>query len=180
VEVGVPVDLLQKTGKTGARDDDGRFVKGESGNPAGRRRGSKNRGTVAAQLLLEGQAEALTRKAIDLALGGDIAALRLCLSRIAAPRREPAVIVDLPPLDNAGDLVAAMTAISAAVADGAVTPGAAGELSHFVETFLKALAARNEEQRLVQYREEQARSRARAIAEGRMTEDGRLVRQERW
>ena len=53
------------------------FEKGRSGNPAGRRRGTRNRSTQAAQLLLEGEAEALTRKAVELALGGDPAALRM-------------------------------------------------------------------------------------------------------
>jgi hypothetical protein len=32
---------------------------------------------------LEGEAEALTRKAIDMALNGDVVALRLCLERAA-------------------------------------------------------------------------------------------------
>ena len=55
------------------------FEKGRSGNPAGRPRGVPNKSTLAAQLLLQGEAEALTRKAVELALGGDPAALRLCL-----------------------------------------------------------------------------------------------------
>jgi hypothetical protein len=38
------------------------FEKGQSGNPAGRRRGSRNRATLAAAMLLEGESEALTRK----------------------------------------------------------------------------------------------------------------------
>ena len=69
------------------------FEKGRSGNPAGRRRGSRNRSTQAAQLLLEGEAEALTRKAVELALGGDPAALRLCLDRVIPPHRRRLVRV---------------------------------------------------------------------------------------
>jgi hypothetical protein len=41
---------------------------------------------LALEALLDGQANALTQKAIDLALGGDMAALRLCLDRILPPR----------------------------------------------------------------------------------------------
>src|SRR6516225_9807088 len=67
------------------------FEKGRSGNPAGRPRGSRNRSTLAAQLLLQGEAEALTRKAVELALGGDPTALRLCLSHCAAPRTAGAI-----------------------------------------------------------------------------------------
>jgi hypothetical protein len=47
------------------------FEKGRSGNPGGRRRGSCNRATLAAASLLAGESEALTRKAVEMALGGD-------------------------------------------------------------------------------------------------------------
>jgi hypothetical protein len=55
-------------------------------------------------LLLEGEAEALTRKAVELALGGDPAALRLCLYRLIAPHREPLVPLALPPMRKPADL----------------------------------------------------------------------------
>ena len=47
------------------------FEKGGSGNPGGRRRGSRSRVTLAAAALLAGESEALTRKAVEMALGGD-------------------------------------------------------------------------------------------------------------
>ena len=46
------------------------------------------------------EAEALTRKAIDLALNGDPMALRLCLERILPPRKERPVDIVLPPLSG--------------------------------------------------------------------------------
>jgi Family of unknown function (DUF5681) len=67
------------------------FVKGRSGNPRGRPVGSRNRKTLAAAVLLAGEAEALTRKAVELALAGDPTALRLCIERILPPCRERAV-----------------------------------------------------------------------------------------
>ena len=74
--------------KDAGRLQDGRFAKGVSGNPRGRAAGTRNRATLAAMELLDGEAEALTRTAIDLALGGDMAALRLCIERIIPVRRE--------------------------------------------------------------------------------------------
>ena len=53
------------------------FVKGRSGNPGGRPPGARNRKTLAAAMLLDGEAEALTRKAVELALSGDPTAMRL-------------------------------------------------------------------------------------------------------
>ena len=70
------------------RDRRGRFVKGGSGNPAGRPPGIMNQATRDAAVLLSGEAGALTRKAIEMALAGDIAALRLCVDRIIAPQRD--------------------------------------------------------------------------------------------
>ena len=81
---------LQKTAETARRSRGRPFPKGQSGNPAGRPRGSSNRATRAAEMLLDGEATALTRKAVELALAGDQAALRLCLDRTVAPRRERA------------------------------------------------------------------------------------------
>jgi len=67
----------------------GRFGKGRSGNPRGRPLGSRNSATLAAEALLEGEAEKLTRKCIELALSGDTVALRLCLERFT-PRAKTA------------------------------------------------------------------------------------------
>jgi DNA transposition AAA+ family ATPase len=47
------------------------FKPGQSGNPEGRPKGARNRATVAAERLLDGEADTLTRKAIELAKKGD-------------------------------------------------------------------------------------------------------------
>jgi hypothetical protein len=57
------------------------FVKGQSGNPAGRRPGCRNRATLAAEQLLDGEAEALVRKAVELALAGDPVRARTALRK---------------------------------------------------------------------------------------------------
>ena len=63
------------------------FKRGQSGNPAGKPKGTRNATTLALEALLDGQASALTQKAINLTLAGDMAALRLCLDRILPPRK---------------------------------------------------------------------------------------------
>jgi hypothetical protein len=82
------------------------FVKGRSGNPRGRPVGARNRKTLVAAVLLDGESEALTRKAVELALAGDPTALRLCIERILPPCRERAVRFELPPIENAADVSA--------------------------------------------------------------------------
>src|SRR5437773_92794 len=131
---------LQDSSKLG-RTRRGRFVKGLSGNPAGRAAGSRNHATVIAEQLLDCEVRSLTRKALEMALNGDAAALRLCLDRIIGPRRERPIRFALPPIDSAADLHAAMAAITAAVGRGDITAGEAYELSQVVDTFVRAIDA---------------------------------------
>jgi hypothetical protein len=131
------------------------FEKGRSGNPGGRRQGSRNKATLAAAALLEGEAGALTRKAVDLALAGDPTALRLCLERLLPPCRERAVEFSLPPLDAApagaasgpspAGVALAMNAVVSALANGEITPGEAERIAGVVETFVAAIATTRRE-----------------------------------
>src|SRR5260370_5240716 len=120
---GTMTDIsLQKTAKTASRGRGRPFPKGRSGNPAGRPRGSSNRATRAAELLLDGEATALTRKAVELALAGDQPAFRLCLDRTAAPRRARAAGLALPPIRDAGDILGAIKLVTRAVRRGSINP----------------------------------------------------------
>jgi Family of unknown function (DUF5681) len=121
------------------QDQRGRFRKGTSGNPAGKRPGTRHKMTLAAELLLDGEAEKLTRKAIDLALAGDAIALRLCLDRILPPRRERPVHVKMPELHSSADATAAMKAIADSVANGEIALGEASELGKLVESYVRTL-----------------------------------------
>jgi hypothetical protein len=150
---------LQKTAKTAKKGRGRPFPKGQSGNPAGRPRGSSNRATRAAEMLLDGEATALTCKAVELALAGDPAALRLCLDRTVAPRRERAVELALPPIRSADDILAAIKVVSGAVGRGAITPGEGFTLSQMIETFLRAIEASDFEGRLRELEEDQAARR---------------------
>ena len=103
------------------------FLPGQSGNPAGRRMGSRHNATLAMEALFEGEAEAIGRKAIEMAKEGDPTALRLCLERIIAPRKDRPVAFAMPKLETAADAVKATGAIAQAVAEGRTTPSEAGE-----------------------------------------------------
>jgi hypothetical protein len=83
---------------------------------------------MAIEALLEGQHEALTKAAIDKALTGDPTALRLCLDRLAPPRKDAPISFDLPAVVTVADAVGASTAVLAAVAAGEVTPDEAGRI----------------------------------------------------
>jgi hypothetical protein len=103
---------------------------------------------LAAEALLEVRPEALTRKAVELALSGDTTALRLCLERIAPPRKDRPSPLPLPQLGTARDAVAASAALLQAVAEGDLTPMEAGELSKLVANHIEALKTTELEERL--------------------------------
>ena len=134
--------------KQAERTPEGHFVKGFSGNPAGRPLGSRNHATRTAEILLDGEAEALTRKAVSLALDGDALALRLCLDRVIAPRRDRPAQFALPPIADAADAANTMAAITSAVAEGALTPGEGAEVAKVVDTYVRTLEASDFERRL--------------------------------
>lgn len=103
---------------------------------------------MAAQVLLDGEAEALTRKAVDLALAGDLTALRLCLERIVPPRKDSPVKVKLPTLESAADIPAVTRALLDAVAKGQLTPSEAQAVAGLVEAHRKALETEELERRI--------------------------------
>jgi uncharacterized protein DUF5681 len=137
------------TAETAAPKQRGRpFPKGQSGNPNGRPVGARNRATLVAEALLEGEAEKLTRKAVVLALKGNVACLRLCLDRLVPPRRDRPVHFLIPALNSADDASRAMAAIATAVASGDLTPAEAAELSRVIEAFVQVLQISEIERRL--------------------------------
>lgn len=126
----------------------GQFKPGESGNPKGKPRGARHKATLAAQELLDGEAETLSRKAVELALAGDTTALRLCLERIAPPRKDAPVSFALPEMETPGDALAAINSIVQAVASGEMTPAEGASLVGLVEAFRKTAEFEDLEKRI--------------------------------
>ncbi|MEO9299006.1 hypothetical protein [Devosia alba] len=123
----------------------GRFTAGNPGRP----RGARHKTTVAVEKLLDADARAITKKAIDLAKGGDTTALRLCLERIAPPRRgRPVLVTGMPTVTTASDVPAAISFIIAAVAAGELTTDEAADVTAILDKFVKAIEITDLEQRL--------------------------------
>lgn len=117
------------------------------GNP-GRPKGTRHRATLAAEALLDGEAQALTRKAIELAKAGDLVALNLCLSRIVPPRRERPVRFDMPAITGAADHPGALSAMLSAVAAGELTASEAQALASLLAEHRRAVEVADHEVRL--------------------------------
>jgi hypothetical protein len=94
---------------------------------------------MAALTIMEADAETISHKAVELALGGDLTAIRIVLDRLVAPRRDRPVEIALPKIVAASDLVAAASAIVEALAEGTVTPSEAAALSTALSGVAKAV-----------------------------------------
>jgi hypothetical protein len=79
------------------------FQPRQSGNPAGRRRGSRNKAALTAATSLDGEAMELTRRAVEAALAGDMLGMKLCLGRVLPRCHERPVKFSLPSLAAIGD-----------------------------------------------------------------------------
>jgi hypothetical protein len=124
------------------------FPKGQSGNPAGRPPGSRNRTTLAAEALLEGELEAMSRVLMELARKGHPIALRIYYDRVLPPLRERRLNFHLPPLNSAEDAMKASAAITAMAAAGEITLSEAEGMGKLVDNFIRALEAHDFDQRL--------------------------------
>lgn len=110
----------------------------EPGNP-GKPRGARSRATMAAEALLDGEAEGLTRKAIEMALEGDTVAMRLCLERLVPPRKDRPLMFELPPIASPQDHPAVLMAVITAMAGGELTPTEATAFAAVMEQHRRAV-----------------------------------------
>jgi hypothetical protein len=121
---------------------------GQSGNPAGKPPGSRNKATQMVMALMEGQAEEITQTIIDAAKRGDLAAARMVLERLAPPVRERPLALDLPDTSTAAGISAAQRAVLEGVGAGELLPAEATALASVVEARRKAYETEELERRI--------------------------------
>ena len=126
----------------------GRFKPGQSGNPAGRPKGARHASTLAIEALLDGEGEAITRKAIEAAKAGDMVAIRLVLDRICPPRKTRPIHIELPSVQDASGVAEAQQEVLRAACAGELLLDEAQALSGLLEGRRQALETQELEARL--------------------------------
>jgi hypothetical protein len=138
-----------KATKTSKNGSSGLFQQGNRFGQ-GRPMGSRNGVTLAAESLIQGEGEALSRKLIDLALAGNVACLKTAIERLVPVcKSRPVDLPDLPQIKTIADASTLTSFILDAVAEGKVTPVEGEIIGRSCERHLKALEVRDLEQRLV-------------------------------
>jgi hypothetical protein len=88
-----------------------KFQPGQSGNPAGRPVGSRNKKTIAVDEMLAEQTEATVQKILKMAEDGDPTAMRLCMERMSPTGANRRLALELPRIKAADDADAAVQLI---------------------------------------------------------------------
>ena len=140
------------------RNERGRFSPGNPGGPGGSRRHATALRRAAEQAVTEEHVQAMVRKAVRMALEGNLTAMKVALERtIGRPSEAPGeavpLSIDLGQLRTADDCSVATQRIVDAVVKGALAESAAKLLLEAVQTRLKALEMVEFEQRLMELEE---------------------------
>jgi hypothetical protein len=85
---------------------------------------------------------------MELAMAGDITALRLCMERLLPPRKDRPIHLLLPPIDNVQQISLAMTTVSAAIGEGEITPMEGEVLSNILAAHKDVLVTADLERRM--------------------------------
>lgn len=139
--------------QTGAEPNSGNdkpwlFKPGQSGNPAGRKAGSRNRASVLLDQIGDEAAEGVLKAVIAKAMDGDTASAALVLSRAWVAKKNRSVAVELPTVETTADIMAALSAVLSSVADGTLTPDEGTALSGILEIKRKAIESQILEARI--------------------------------
>ena len=103
------------------RDSIGRFVKGQSGNPKGRKPGVSDWRTKYREFL-EYAAPEIIQSIIAAAIRGDSTAQRICMERLVPPLKATDSPITVPLSGRLGDQG---RAVLESIAEGEITPGEA-------------------------------------------------------
>ena len=126
----------------------GKFRKGWSGNPRGRPKGIRNKATITAEVLFEGEIEGICRKAIEEAKRGNIQAIKLVLDRILPAKKEASIFIDLPTIKTSPDILEAIHRVAQAVSHGELSPTEGDCLTRIIERQAKVIEMNDFEERL--------------------------------
>ena len=106
---------------------------GQSGNPAGRPKGSKNRKTKLTEAFCA-DAKAIVRKVVEAALAGDMQAANIVISRLQPPLKARAETVEFD-LDTTKSLTEQAAQVLNAVAAGQVDPDTGQQIINSITAF---------------------------------------------
>jgi hypothetical protein len=121
------------------KKQDTKFKPGVSGNPKGRKKGSRHKAGILLEQMLTGQAKALMEQALEIALAGDGQMLKTLIGKLLPDAKDHPIDFQLPKVEAVEDLPKITSALLAAVAAGEIGATEAEKLSKIVSAHHEAL-----------------------------------------
>jgi hypothetical protein len=140
---------MSESPSAATRDAAGRFLPGQSGNPAGKAPGTRNRATLLRELMDEGEDRAIGRIVIDKAKSGDAVAARFVVAHLWPRPRARAVAIELADGMPAHNVVAAHDAVLRALFAGEIAPDEAEAVTRVLDARTRAIKAWGQEEYLM-------------------------------
>lgn len=134
---------------------DGRFKAGVSGNPSGRPVGSKSKVSQLVNNMIAERAEDVTEVLVQNALDGDSGCLKLIIERLAPAPKDGHINIELPNIEQSGDLSKAIAMVISSVGKGDITPHEGQSLVKMFEGWKSAYSLEEIETRINQLEEKQ-------------------------
>lgn len=125
-----------------------KFQKGYSGNPKGKIKGTRNKATLIAERLLQGELETICRRLLQEAVEGNMQAIKMILDRLLPLKRSIPIVVELPKLENSSDALNAIAFVTMAVSRGDLSIDDGEALSRMIEVYIRAIEAHDYETRI--------------------------------
>ena len=125
-----------------------RFQPGQSGNPAGKPKGTRAPIYAALDAAAAENMPEILNALVGKAKEGDPCAAELLMRRAWPERKGRPLVFDLPASKGPAALTEAMASITEAMASGAMTPDEAAAVASVIEIHRKTIALEDHEQRL--------------------------------
>jgi hypothetical protein len=116
-----------------------RFQPGQSGNPAGRPQGARNKASAIAEAFMAGALEEVLQATVERAKKGSDAAQRLVVTRLVPAARRRSVTLELPATLTPADVARALSETLQALARGEVTPDEASSIASVLDAQRRAI-----------------------------------------
>ncbi len=115
------------------------FIKGQSGNPKGKPKGTRHTATQISYALMEGRLEQVLETVLERAVGGDITACKMIIDKVLPCPKDRSINIALPRIDDLKGVSLAQTKILEAVSNGEVTPNEGERITSIIESRRKLI-----------------------------------------
>ena len=136
-------DEIDEDHKKG-RNRDGTFKPGMGGRP----KGSRHKITILAERLMSDDVEGVVQSVVSAAKNGDMTAARVILDRIAPPRKDATICIELPEITTLDDVAKAMGMVVQAAANAEIGLSEADMLTKLLQGYAAAIESTDVVKRL--------------------------------